>query len=58
MVWDTNEQDGNGLPSQKFTVTSLTSTGATGIFAFNALPLTSNALGTKVVTNGTFNVTF
>jgi hypothetical protein len=40
------------------TLTTLTSTGARGTFSFNLLPLAAPATGTKVVTNGVFNVTF
>ena len=44
--------------SGTITLTTLTTTGASGTFSFNLLPLGAPATGTKVVTNGVFNVTF
>ncbi len=40
------------------TLATLTATGATGTFSFSLVPLGAPATGTKVVTNGVFNVTF
>ncbi len=45
--------------SGSVTITSLTSTGAQGTFQFTAVPATgTGASGNKVVTEGTFDVTF
>jgi hypothetical protein len=47
--------------SGTLTIATLTAAGATGTFAFTAVPPQAGgagATGTKVVTNGTFNVTF
>jgi hypothetical protein len=51
--WMAREDFGDGT----VTITSFTSTMAAGTFSLNLLPV-SNAAGTKVVTNGVFNVTF
>ena len=53
-VWAATPTLGSGT----LTITTLTATGATGTFAFTASPLSGSATGSKVVTNGTFNVTF
>lgn len=53
--WRAEPQFGSGT----ITVQTLTSTTASGSFAFTLLPVTeSGATGSRVVTNGSFNVRF
>lgn len=53
--WLTSLNFGSG----SLTITSLSSTGVSGTFAFTAVPVTaSTPSGNKVVTNGTFTATF
>lgn len=54
-AWTANEFKGSGT----ITVSSFTSTSASGTFAFNLPSLVNTtATGTKVITQGVFNVTF
>ena len=54
MIWFA----GIGVGSGSITVSSISAVGAVGTFAFVAEPSMGGATGTRVVTNGTFNVTF
>ena len=51
-----------GQGSGTYTIATMTAAGMSGTFAFSAPPTTGGlgygATGTKVITNGTFNVTF
>jgi hypothetical protein len=50
---------GVGIGSGTVTITTFTSTGASGTFALNLAPVPgTGSAGTKVITEGTFNVTF
>ena len=50
---------GVGIGSGSVTITAFTATGATGTFALNLAPVSgSGSAGTKVITEGAFNVTF
>jgi hypothetical protein len=54
-MWEAGAFTGSGA----ITLSTLTATGATGTFSFNLVPLSgTTATGTKVVTNGVFNVRF
>lgn len=54
-TWQMNVSGGDGT----ITITSLTSTGASGTFSFTMVPLpNTSATGTKTITDGVFNVTF
>jgi hypothetical protein len=52
--WTANVLGGSGT----ITLTDLTTTGATGTFAFTAVPANAATAGTRAVTSGAFNVTF
>lgn len=53
-TWSALLTQGSGT----LTVASFSATGASGTFSFTALPTGAGATGSKVVTNGAFNVTF
>jgi hypothetical protein len=54
-TWQASLVGGSG----SVTITSLTSTGASGTFSFSLVPIPgTSASGNKTVTDGTFNVTF
>ena len=57
--WQTSDTPGVGGGGGSITVTSLTATGATGMFSFTLGPyLFTGATGNKSILGGVFNVTF
>jgi len=53
-TWTANVAGGTGT----ITLTALSATGATGTFQFTAVAAAGGATGQRVVTTGTFNITF
>jgi hypothetical protein len=47
-----------GAGSGTITLTTLTATGASGTFSFNLVHIATASTGTRVITNGVFNITF
>jgi hypothetical protein len=47
-----------GAGSGTITLSTLTSTGASGTFSFNLVHIVTASTGTRAITNGAFNITF
>ena len=54
LQWNANFTFGSGT----ITLSTLTATAASGTFSFNLVHISTPSTGTRVITNGVFNVTF